>query len=318
MASQRWVVGPEDAGRPLAEVVARMGAAAAGAIAEGRVFVRGARATGDEQLAPGDAIEIWAARTTAEPVRGARPWLVRDREVLFADKPASLPTEPDHRGGDSLVARLALALGVERVHAASRLDVGVSGVVACASGPRGARRLAQAQECGELRRVYLAIAGGSLEGAGTWDGALDGKPAVTRWRTLASARGATALELELVTGRTHQIRRHAAAAGAPLIGDRAHGGLRRVTRADGAVIEVARPMLHAAATALDDGVGQPLMAIAEVPEELRSTWTALDGDPAAWEEWRPPWEEVEPRAAAPSSAASPRPRSASPRRRPRS
>lgn len=318
MASTRWVVGAEDEGVPVEAIVARLRAARGprgdegDEVAEGRVFVGGRRATVGTRVRAGDRVEIWDRRTAqpgdtrrgdahGEPrqIAGAAPpgavptveplILARAGEVVLAAKPAGLATEPERRGGDSLISRLAARARVRAAHAASRLDVDVSGVVACALGPRGAARLARAQEAGSLRRVYVAIAAGELRDAGTWEAAVGGKPAVTRWSALAHARGATWLELELVTGRTHQIREHAAAVGAALWGDAAHGGERRFAAHGGSMHEVRRPMLHAVAARLDDGAGPPLEASWPPPDDLRSTWLALDGAATAWEGWLPPW-----------------------------
>jgi len=286
MARAKWIVASVDDGAPIERIAEHLRAPQA--VAEGRVFIDGRRATPGERVQTGAVVELWAARVKSSA--DAVEILARDGEVLFAAKPAELATEPERRGGDALVGRLAVALGCPQVHAASRLDVGVSGVVACATGPQGTARLARAKQRGELRRVYLAIAGARLEGQGVWETPVDGKPATTRWAARASTARATWLELELVTGRTHQIRVHAAGAGAPLLGDRSHGGVRRLAAASGAMVEVRRPMLHGAAAALfEGGVAPALEAILPSPEDLRATWLALDGDAAAWEGWLPPW-----------------------------
>lgn len=295
MANAVWIVAPEDDGAAVEVIAARI-ERSGDPVAEGRVFVGGRRAAAGLVLRAGDRVELWRSRgATARAGAPASPRTrievaARDGEVLFAVKPADLATEPERRGGDALVTRLAADLGGRRVHAASRLDAGVSGLVACATGPRGAARLAAAKEHGQLRRVYVAIASGVITGTGLWEGDVEGKPASTRWRARAAARGATWLELELITGRTHQIRVHAAAAGAPLLGDAAHGGPRRIATTRGSMIELRRPMLHAAAAALlDRGARPALAAVLPPPDDLRSTWLALDGDPAAWEGWLPPW-----------------------------
>ncbi len=85
------------------------------------------------------------------------------------------------------------------------------------------------------------------------------------------------------TGRTHQIRVHAAHAGAPLLGDRAYGGRTRLTFATGRVLELRRIALHAARVVVPDERGEPVVARAPVPPELVDVWEALGGDPGAWE-----------------------------------
>ncbi len=302
MASTRWIVGAEDDGAPVAAILSRLTATRGelgDALAEGRVFVAGKRAAEGLAVHAGQLVEVWerrrlpkgAAAVSEAPADAVQALvLARDGEVVLAAKPPGLATEPERRGDDSLVARLAAALRVRAVHAASRLDVDVSGVVACSLGPRGAARLARAKERGELRRVYLAIASGDVEGAGVWEAPVGGKPATTRWSGGVKARDATWLELELVTGRTHQIREHAAGAGSPLVGDVSHDGPRRFAGRDGAVHEVGRPMLHATAAALlDRGPRPTLEATWPAPADMRATWLALDGAPTAWEGWVPPW-----------------------------
>jgi 23S rRNA pseudouridine955/2504/2580 synthase/23S rRNA pseudouridine1911/1915/1917 synthase len=86
-----------------------------------------------------------------------------------------------------------------------------------------------------------------------------------------------------VTGRTHQIRVHAAHAGAPLLGDRAYGGPVRLTLPSGRVIEPGRIALHAARVVVPRPAGEPLVLSAPLPPELASLWSALGGEPAAWE-----------------------------------
>jgi 23S rRNA-/tRNA-specific pseudouridylate synthase len=200
---------------------------------------------------------------------------------------------------DSLVARVERLLDAPRggLHALSRRDVGVSGVVTLARD-RAARALVEAlRASGRFERRYLALAAAvPSPDAGTWSGAIarqrDGrrgtagagaKPAVTRFRSVARAANgaspgvpAALLALSPVTGRTHQLRVHAAAAGAPLLGDRSYGGPTRVRLAGGKVSAVQRPALHAlwVELALDSG---PLRVEARLPEDFSTLWAELGG-----------------------------------------
>ncbi|HVY47208.1 MAG TPA: pseudouridine synthase, partial [Minicystis sp.] len=224
----------------------------------------------------------------------------REGGLVFADKPAAMPTTPERRGGRSLVSDVAELLGLEpaHVHADSRLDVGVSGVVVlCVDGE--ARKVARAaREAGLHRRVYVAIASGDVEGAATWEVpvgtvrvrgrdlpaayGMNAQRAETRFAAIAKARGATLLRLEPVTGRSHQLRVHAQHAAAPLFGDKDHGGPRFAIEPSGRVVPIDRVALHALAVSLPGARGALVGATSPVPEELRAFWSALDGDDAAW------------------------------------
>jgi 23S rRNA-/tRNA-specific pseudouridylate synthase len=135
-----------------------------------------------------------------------------------------------------------------------------------------------------LERRYVGIAERAPEPErGSWCTAVRvrgrDKSALTRFGTVArSSCGAALLALELDTGRTHQIRIHASRAGAPLLGDRAHGGRVRRVEADGSVRELERIALHAIRVRTGD-----FEAIAPVPAELVELWESLGGDGADFE-----------------------------------
>jgi 23S rRNA-/tRNA-specific pseudouridylate synthase len=86
-----------------------------------------------------------------------------------------------------------------------------------------------------------------------------------------------------VTGRTHQLRVHAAAAHTPLLGDTTYGGPRRLLAADGSVHSVPRVALHAAAVELVHA-GQPLRVEAPFPADLVALWESLGGSAAVWQQ----------------------------------
>ena len=135
-----------------------------------------------------------------------------DADLIVVDKPAGVPVQATRQAAaNSLEARL----GARALH---RLDLEASGLVALAK--RDVKLRIQ-----DLARRYLALASGRVaKDEGRWTSPVAGKPAATRYRVVERFANATLLECELETGRTHQIRVHAAAAHHPLVGDTRHGG----------------------------------------------------------------------------------------------
>ena len=184
------------------------------------------------------------------------PILYEDGEALVIDKPGGLPIERPRAGGPSLEDYLEeLKLGFQRppvpVH---RIDTDTSGCLLLARNPKALKRFARAFEERSVGKRYLGIlAGVPAEREGTIELALSkissaekgwrmipakkGKPSVTHWRVIDEFDGRAMVEFHPETGRTHQIRVHAASGiGLPLLGDPVYG--------DGS--GAARTMLHAA------------------------------------------------------------------------
>ena len=167
--------------------------------------------------------------------------LHEDQDLLVLSKPAGLLCVPG-RGPDKQDCLSARAQhhwpGALIVH---RLDQATSGLVLMARHAEAQRSLGRAFEQRLVHKRYVAVVQGWLGDAdGLWQDirlpiAADwerrplrvidtarGQPSHTRWRVLAhdAARGTTRVELEPVTGRTHQLRVHLAALGHPILGDR--------------------------------------------------------------------------------------------------
>lgn len=225
------------------------------------------------------------------------------RGLIFVDKPAGLQTEPDVRTTDTLVSRLAAQLGepAARLHALSRLDTGVSGVVTLGLTPEARRMVQEWRAQGRFERRYLALASGEPEAsAGAWRESIgraagslravagrNAEAAHTDYAVVAStavASRATPNRLHLLalaprTGRTHQLRVHCAAHGLPLLGDRAYGGVSRSISASGSVTSLDRIALHAAWVELP--LAQPLRIQALTPPWLLDIWQQFSGTEAA-------------------------------------
>lgn len=177
------------------------------------------------------------------------PLLYRDAMMLVIDKPAGLPS---HRGPQAkrriipvLTDHLdALRFGLpRRPEAAHRLDKDTSGCLILGRHPRAMAELNQMFRDGKIDKTYWAIVQGSPEAhVGLIDLALgkrapdrgwwmkvdpDGLPSQTRYRVMGRGTGETGplawLELEPLTGRTHQLRVHCASSGWPMLGDEIYG-----------------------------------------------------------------------------------------------
>ena len=166
--------------------------------------------------------------------------LYADDALLIFDKPCGLLAVPG-RGADKqdclsarVQARYPDALIVHR------LDMATSGLMAMARGPAAQRALSQAFVAREVKKRYIAVVAGRLEappqGWGTinlpiivdWPNRplrivdlLHGKPSITRWRVLGvdETGPSTRVELEPITGRSHQLRVHLRELGHPILGD---------------------------------------------------------------------------------------------------
>ncbi len=245
------------------------------ALSQGRVFLeeqsRTPRRLGPEHasqwLRVGQVVRV-AASTSGVPQRPAPALEILDQDsgLVVLNKPAGVATIPDQHGASrSLLGQLAVHLFVpiDCVHPTSRLDRDVSGVVVFALDASMRHALAEARNLGGYRRSYVALSSGALSPEqvreGAWEARIGrGKTAVTRavdgpgatharsqFRHLAKAGALHAWRLEPQTGRTHQLRVHAAHAGFPLIGDAQYGGLQRLAQPDGRVRAPGRVMLHA-------------------------------------------------------------------------
>jgi 23S rRNA pseudouridine955/2504/2580 synthase/23S rRNA pseudouridine1911/1915/1917 synthase len=213
-------------------------------------------------------------------------------------KGPGVPTEPDRAGsGTSVVEVGAQLLGASRrnVHAGSRLDVGVSGLVLVATTRASRRHLQKLTVSGGVAKRYLAIAARPPpDPKGQWCSRLahNGRlrNAVTRYHRVATAPASTSpehhaqyhLEPTLLlllpeTGRWHQLRLHAAQAGLPLLGDRRHGGPSRLCVPDGRVIAVGRVALDAAVVELVDEQGARWIVGSGGAPDLRDLWRRLGG-----------------------------------------
>lgn len=191
-------------------------------VERGGVHVDGGKARLASQ--PVEAGAVVEVRSAADREKApALPERYRDADVVVVDKPSGLPTQAGREGGQVHV--VGLLSGSERyVGLHHRLDTPASGLLLLTLRKAANAAIAAAFAEGAVEREYLAVVLGDPGPAGRWADELDGQPAATRWRRLSTAGGTSLLWCTLETGRTHQVRLHAAMAGHPILGDRRHGG----------------------------------------------------------------------------------------------
>ncbi len=191
----------------------------------------------------------------------------RDRWLLVVDKPSGLPTQPTRTGEPNLYDQLAAREPYVGLH--HRLDRPASGLVLLTLDASVNEAIATGFRTHAITRDYRAILWGEAPPS-RWTWPIDGLPAATTLEVEARGSGFTAARLRLETGRTHQIRRHAAHAGHPVVGDRRYGG-----EAGDAWPRLA---LHAAALHLAHPItGETLRVDAPLPDDLAPLWRLAGG-----------------------------------------
>ncbi len=239
-------------------------------IEKGQVEVDGRLVTEAGAAVGADATIVWNPnRKALRRVRCSLPLLHVDDDLLVVDKPPgllSVPTSPEARGEDTVLARIrdyAARLRPHRpyVGVVHRLDRDTSGALALALSPDARRLLRDLFREHRVERRYAALVWGSppadqgvvdLPIHDDYEGgrrrvARPGEPshtALTRYRVVERLRGAAHLEVSLETGRQHQIRLHLSHVGLPVLGDATYGSQK-------AALAVPRQMLHAGLLAFD-------------------------------------------------------------------
>ena len=199
-----------------------------------------------------------------EPVEGMRI-VFDDDDIVIVDKPVGVAAHPSPGWeGPTVVGGLAAAGyristsgAAERQGIVHRLDVGTTGLMVVAKSEPAYSDLKRQFKERSVTKVYRAIAQGHLDPlTGTIDAPIarhpsadykmavvsGGRPSVTHYETLEAFPHASLLEIDLETGRTHQIRVHMAAMRHPLVGDTTYGADPTLAQRVG----LSRPALHAA------------------------------------------------------------------------
>jgi 23S rRNA pseudouridine1911/1915/1917 synthase len=261
----------------------------------GRVEVDGRAAGKSDRLVAGGWLEVELPDPPAPTditgpvavVAGLRV-LHADDDIVVVDKPVGVAahpspgwTGPTVLGGlAALGLRISTSGAAERQGIVHRLDVGTTGIMVVAASERAYTALKRAFKERTVTKRYHAVAQGHLDPSrGTIDAPIDrhprqdhrfavvagGKPSVTHYETLEAFRAASLLDVELETGRTHQIRVHLAALRHPCVGDLTYGADPTLA----ARLRLTRQWLHARSLGFDHPAdGHRVEFTSPYPEDL--------------------------------------------------
>ncbi|MFT3708279.1 MAG: RluA family pseudouridine synthase [Archangium sp.] len=286
---------PEDRGARVDQFIARKHPALSRArvqalIASQHVRVDGSAVKASQRIAGSETITIELPEpVAAEPQAEDLPLRIvhEDKHVLVLDKAAGMVVHPGagHASGTVVNALLhhvkdLKGVGGElRPGIVHRLDKDTSGLLVIAKHDEALRALQASFKSREVKKTYVALVLGKPPPSGTFNTlharhptqrlrftgkTKTGKPAVTHFTVAEQFARAARVEIDLETGRTHQIRMHFAEAGFPLLGDAIYGG-KRVQ----ALKVIDRQALHAWKLAFDHPVsGKAMSFTAPLPADF--------------------------------------------------
>ena len=271
-----------------------------GLIEAGEISRDGKAVGKSDRVITGDQLEVilpaakGEAKLVATPIDGLK--VVYDDEFLIViDKPVGIAAHPSPGWQGATVVGAIFAAGyqlatsgaAERQGVVHRLDVGTSGLMVVAKNEIAYSSLKDQFRNRTVSKVYHALVQGHMDPTvGTIDAPIDrhpredyrfavvanGKPSITHYKTLEVFPAVTLLEIELETGRTHQIRVHFSALHHPLVGDLTYGS----DPALAMKLSISRPWLHAKQLAFDHpGSGERMSFNAEYPADLTRSLEVL-------------------------------------------
>lgn len=258
-------------------------------IRKGEVRINGARVRdGSTHISSGDELTVkWEKGEVVIPKSaglGKIKVIHHGRNVMIVNKPSGILVQPDEPNGDSVITRIWSFLGTRTPAAVHRLDRNTTGVLAVALHGDALRALEALFKARRVRKIYMAVLVGKIQDEITVDASLlkdaenntvkvspDGMRAVSKITCLSSDGEYSLARIELLTGRTHQARVHAAHIGHPILGDRKYGDF----NANRAMKSITRPLLHAYELGFPEDIDESLEEIsgrnfvAELPDDMK-------------------------------------------------
>ncbi len=270
-------------------------------IEEGEVTRNGKALGKSDRLHENDLLEILMpaqakpATLVSTPIEGLSV-VYNDDHIIVIDKPAGIAAHPSPGWSGTTVIGAIIGAGykvatsgaAERQGVVHRLDVGTTGLMVVAKDEISYSSLKQQFRDRTVEKVYHALVQGRMDPSdGTIDAPIDrhpredyrfavvadGKPSITHYTTMELFPAVSLLEIQLETGRTHQIRVHFSALHHPLVGDLTYGADPTIAQR----LDITRPWLHARELRFKHPVsGEALDFFADYPLDLTRSLETLN------------------------------------------
>lgn len=259
-----------------------------------------------DKVFDGDRIELDVPETTKtfdQPQAIEFDVIYQDDSLFVINKPAGLVVHPaaGHESGtlvNGLLYQDETLQQLPRAGIVHRLDKDTTGLMVVARTLQAHNALVEALQARDIKREYVAITRGIITAGRTIDEPIsrhpvdrkrmavqkNGKPAVTHFRVAQKFRAHSLIDVQLETGRTHQIRVHMAFMHHPLLGDPVYGGRLAIPAGISPGLEqqlrmFKRQALHAFKLGFDHPLtGEALSFRAELPHDMQNMIAALKAD----------------------------------------
>lgn len=291
--TEKYIVTKDEAGAKLIDVLYRRFDLSVRQLRRAKhsklVRVNGCKISLNACLASGDVVELILEDEEnifdPEPIRFGV--LYEDEYVLAADKPPFLVVHPtkSHQSntlGNAVAYRMVQCGDSYKIRFINRLDRDTSGIVLIAKNALAQQRITEQMQTKAVSKRYLALVEGVTEESGTIDLPIgraseddvmrevrpDGKRAVTKYERRRVIGNYSLVEIDLVTGRTHQIRVHMRAIGHPIVGDPLYGNPSAF---------IGRQALHCCEMSFLNPFGQGRVSVqSPVPEDMKQAMAMME------------------------------------------